>query len=76
MTFRSIAKIARCSSGAVAAEMRAMKTEAKIAALEEARTPKLELEKQNSSPVIVVGNAHRGQDFNFDGQGSGFEPER
>ena len=76
MTFRSIAKIARCSSGAVAAEMRAMKAEAKIAALAEALIPKLELEKPHSSQVIISGRANRSQDFDFDGQGSRFELER
>ena len=76
MTFRNIAKIARCSSGAVAAEMRAMKAEAKIAALAEELIPKLELEKPNSSQIIISGRANRSQDFDFDGQGSRFELER
>ena len=76
MTFRDCARVAKCSTGAISAEMRAMKAEAKIAALAEALLPKLEIEKPSSSKIILTGNSFNGQSFDFENDGAKFELER
>jgi len=59
MTFRHIAKIAKCSTGAVGAEMRAMKSEAKKKELEVVLDVPLVVEKLPASDV------HQGQVFDL-----------
>ena len=59
MTFRDIAKIAKCSTGAVGAEMRAMKAEAKKKELEVVLVSSAVVEKL---PAIDV---HQGQVFDL-----------
>ena len=76
MTFRDCARVAKCSTGAVSAEMRAMKAETKIAALAEALLPKLEIEKPSSSKMILAGNSFSGQSFDFETDGAKIELER
>jgi DNA invertase Pin-like site-specific DNA recombinase len=77
MTFRDCARVAKCSTGAISAEMRAVKAEVlaeeKKKALEEARLPKLEIE--NSPNILPTGNAHQGKDFNFINQEMNLELE-
>lgn len=80
MTYREIARIAKCSTGAVSAEVRAIKAEAlvkeKNKALEEALMPKLDLENSASPNVAVVGNPYQGHDFDFNNQDNPMELER
>lgn len=76
MTFRDCARVAKCSTGAVSAEMRAMKAEAKIAALAEALIPKLEVEKSSGPRPIIVENTYSGQVFEFENDDQGMELER
>lgn len=77
MTFRDVARIAKCSTGAVAAEMRAMKAEvvalAKNIAEEAALLPKLDLERTNRGVIASQENSFHGKFFDFDNLGSGIE---
>lgn len=67
MTYREIARIAKCSTGAVSAEVRAMKAEAlvfeKNKEREEALLPKLEME---NTPTRAVSTGHLYQERDFD----------
>lgn len=80
MTFREVARIAKCSTGAVSAEMKAVKVEAaakaKAKALEEALLPKLALEHSPTSNGLIAGNIYQGNDFDFDNQELHIELER
>lgn len=80
MTVRECARVANCSTGAISAEMRAMKVEAlaKAAriALEEANLPKLEVENSSGANMVVAGHVYQGQVFDFENQGTGIELER
>ena len=76
MTFRDCARVAKCSTGAISAEMRAMKAEIKIAALAEALLPKLEIEEPSSSKMILTGNLYTGQFFDFENDGAKIELEQ
>jgi DNA invertase Pin-like site-specific DNA recombinase len=72
MTYREVARIAKCSTGAVSAEMNVMKAEAlakeKIKAQEEALLPKLELENSPSTNISLSGNRHHSHNFEFENQ--------
>jgi DNA invertase Pin-like site-specific DNA recombinase len=81
MTYRDIARIGNCSTGAVSAEVRALKAEAiineKNKALEQARLPKLEVKRSwSETDTIIVENNYQGHDFSFVGQGLNLELER
>ena len=80
MTYREIARIAKCSTGAVSAEVRAIKAEAllkeKNKVLKEALMSKLDLEHSASANVAVVGNPYQGHDFDFNNQDNPMELER
>ena len=80
MTYREIARIAKCSTGAVSAEVRAIKTEAlakeKNKILQETLMPKLDLEHPSSKNVAVAGNHYQGQEFDFNNQDNPIELER
>jgi hypothetical protein len=80
MTFRDVARIAKCSTGAVSAEMRAMKAEAlakeKNKALEEALSPKLEVNRSWTSETVLTNNSYQGHNFNFVNQDMSLELER
>ena len=80
MTYREIARIAKCSTGAVSAEVRAIKIEAlvkeKNKILEEALMPKLDLEHASSKYVAAAGNHYQGHDFDFNNQDNPMELER
>lgn len=69
MTFRDIARIAKCSTGAVAAEMRAMKAEAitlvKNMALEAAQLPKLDFDRSSNSVSAAEDNSFGSKLFDF-----------
>jgi DNA invertase Pin-like site-specific DNA recombinase len=80
MTFREVARIAKCSTAAVSAEMKEVKAEAvakaKAKALEEALMPKLELEHSPSASGLLSGNHYQVQDFDFGNQDLHIELER
>jgi len=80
MTYREAARIAKCSTGAISAEVRAMRTEAlaleKNKALEEALLPKLEVSRSRNTDSVVTNNAYQGQNFNFVSQDTNLELER
>ncbi len=81
MTYREIARIGKCSTGAVSAEVRALKAEAiineKNKALEQALLPKLEVKRSwSETDTIVVDNNYQGHDFSFVGQGMNLELEK
>lgn len=80
MTYREAARIAKCSTGAISAEVRAMKVEAlaleKNKALEEALLPKLEVSHSRNTDSLVTNNAYQGQNFNFVSQDTSLEFER
>jgi len=82
MTYREIARIAKCSTGAVSAEVRAMKAEAvvnaKNIALAEALSPKLEVDNKNSfdPSKVVTGSVYQGKIFDFESQDGRIELER
>lgn len=61
MTFRDIARIAKCSTGAVGAEMRAMKAEAKRKVLEVVLPNLIELDDTTPQSNEV----HQGQVFDL-----------
>ena len=77
MTFRDVARIAKCSTGAVAAEMRAMKAEVVVLAKNIAEgavlLPELNLEKPNRGFMDSLDNSFHGKFFDFDNSGSGIE---
>jgi hypothetical protein len=70
MTYREAARIAKCSTGAISAEVKAMKTEAiareKKKALEEALLPTLELETSPETNVAMSENRYQGHEFEFE----------
>jgi DNA invertase Pin-like site-specific DNA recombinase len=72
MTYREVARIAKCSTGAVSAEVNAIKAEAlakaKNKAQEEALMPKLDLEHSPSINLVLAGNHYQGHDFDFGNQ--------
>lgn len=72
MTYREAARIAKCSTGAISAEVKAMKAEAaaieKKKILEEALLPKLELEPIPSTNIAISGNRYQSQDLDFENQ--------
>lgn len=80
MTYREAARIAKCSTGAISAEVRAMKVEAlaleKNKALEEALLPKLEVSHSRNTDALVTNNTYQGHDFNFVSQDKNLELER
>jgi hypothetical protein len=80
MTFREVARIAKCSTGAVTAEMKAVKVEAlekaKKREHEEALMPKLDLEHSTSANEVSPGNIYQRCDFVFDNQEIHIELER
>lgn len=80
MTFREVARIAKCSTAAVSAEMKAVKEEAiakaKIKEQEEALLPKLDLEHSPRVDGLLVGNIYQGHDFDFDNQQIHIELEK
>ncbi len=76
MTFRDIAKIAKCSSGAVAAEMRALKSEKLKREKEEALLPKLEVETSSTIKHVTKNEVYEGLMFDFENQETKFELER
>ncbi len=82
MTYREIARIAKCSTGAVSAEIRAMKAEIlameKVKAEQEALLPKLEIEDKNSfeSNELLIERTNQGHIFNFESSDSCIELER
>lgn len=78
MTFRDCARIAKCSTGAISAEMRAMKAEALALAKLEALIPKLEVDNENSfdKNKNVATNSYQGQIFDFANQDAPIELER
>jgi DNA invertase Pin-like site-specific DNA recombinase len=77
MTFRDVARIAKCSTGAVAAEMRAMKAEVVVLAKNIAEgavlLPELNLEKTNRGFMDSLDNSFHWKFFDFDNSGSGIE---
>lgn len=80
ITYREIARIAKCSTGAVSAEVRAIRAEVivkeKNKVLQEALMPKLDLEHSASANVVVIGNPYQGHDFDFNNQDNPMELER
>lgn len=76
MTFRDIAKIAKCSSGAVAAEMRALKAEQLKSDREEALLPKLEVETSKSAGNLLKNEIYEGHLFEYENINSHFELEK
>lgn len=60
MTFRDITKIAKCSTGAVGAEMRALKAEAKKKEL------KVDLVSSAVVEKLPASDVHQGQVFDLD----------
>ena len=80
MTYRSIAKIAKCSTGAVSAEVKAIKAEAqaiaKNKAREEALLPKLEIEHSPTTKVVSTGHLYQEKDFDFGNQETSFVLEQ
>jgi hypothetical protein len=82
MTYREAARIAKCSTGAISAEVKEIKKEAqeraeKIA-LAEALMPKLEMDNENSFETnnIVTERTYQGQVFNFSSEDNCIELER
>lgn len=79
MTYREAARISRCSTGAISAEVKAMKDEAlakeKKKALEEALLPKLELQNPTDNNIELAGNTYQGHNFNYTNNERGFELE-
>ena len=79
MTYREIARIGNCSTGAVSAEVRALKAEAffseKNRILEESLMPKLVLEHSFISNSKAA-NSYDEHDFDFINQGNLIELER
>lgn len=82
MTYREVARIAKCSTGAVSAEVRAMRAEIiameKNKAEQEALLPKLEIENKKSfeSNDLLIERTNQGHVFNFEGNDSCIELER
>jgi DNA invertase Pin-like site-specific DNA recombinase len=80
MTYREAAKIARCSTGAISAEVKVMKAETLIKeknrALEESLLPRLELESSTSTSIALAGNTYEGQNLNYINEEVGLELER
>ena len=74
MTYREAARISRCSTGAISAEVKAMKAEkleqAKKIALAEALMPKLELsiDKSFDTDKLEIERVYHGQVFDFESQ--------
>lgn len=74
MTYREAARISRCSTGAISAEVKAMKAEkleqAKKIALAEALMPKLELstDKSFNTDKLEIERVYQGQVFDFESQ--------
>lgn len=69
MTYRAASKVAGCSTGAISAEVKAMKAELLAKAKADALLPKLELEHSTSTDTILEGNRYQGQNFDFGRQG-------
>lgn len=70
MTYREIARIGKCSTGAVSAEVRAIKAEALIneknKAVEQALLPKLEVKGSwKETDTVVKDSTFQGHNFNF-----------
>jgi len=82
MTYREVARIAKCSTGAVSAEVRVMRAEIiameKIKAEQEALLPKLEIENKKSfeSNNLLIERTNQGHIFNFESSDSCIELER
>jgi len=80
MTYRECARVGKCSTGAVSAEMKAMKIEALAIAnkkaLEDLLMPKLELENSSDTSLASTGIRYQGQVFNFENQDTNMELER
>ena len=72
MTYREAARIAKCSTGAISAEVREIKAEklAKDAKklLEESLLPKLDLEHSPNTNIAVSDNRYQKHDFDFGNQ--------
>ena len=74
MTYREAARISRCSTGAISAEVKVMKAEkleqAKKIALAEALMPKLELstDKSFDTDKLEIERVYHGQVFDFESQ--------
>ena len=74
MTYREAARISRCSTGAISAEVKAMKSEklelAKKIALADALMPKLELinDKSFDNDKLEIERVYQGQVFDFESQ--------
>ena len=79
MTYREIARIGNCSTGAVSAEVRALKAEAlereKNRILEAALMPTLDLDHSLRTNSIVV-NSYEEHEFDFNNQSNLIELER
>ncbi len=79
MTYREAARIAKCSTGAISAEVNAMKAEAvakaKKKALEESLLPKLELQNPTDNNIELSGNTYQGHNLNYTNNERGFELE-
>ncbi len=84
MTYREVARIGKCSTGAVSAEVRAMRTEMlameKVKAEQEALLPKLEIENKNKnsfeSSGLLIERTNQGHIFNFESSESCIELQR
>ncbi|MDO9183760.1 MAG: recombinase family protein [Bacteriovorax sp.] len=80
ITYREIARIAKCSTGAVSAEVRALKAEALIKeknkALQDALMPKLDLDHSSNVNIAVTGNQYQGQEFDFNNHDNSIQLER
>jgi DNA invertase Pin-like site-specific DNA recombinase len=74
MTFREIAKIAKCSTAAVSAEMRAVKMELKLKENLQKNEPTLELEKKHSTLKTLPSATYtQEREFNFEDDNINFE---
>lgn len=79
MTYREAARIAKCSTGAISAEVKAMKAESlakeKNKVLEEALLPKLNLEDSPSTNIALSGDRYQSRDFDFANIGNAIDLE-
>lgn len=78
MTYREAARIAKCSTGAISAEVKILKQERAKKIELEALMPKLEIDNKNSfeSNNIEIERTYQSQVFNFESEGSCIELER
>jgi hypothetical protein len=77
LTFREVARISKCSIGAVAAEVRALKIEVLIKkAVQDALMPKLDLDHSPNTNIAVTGSQYHGQEFDFNNHDNSIQLER